>query len=276
MTESPSTVAFTGADPAETDVVVVHATGFCKEVLVPMMRPVQAENPALRVTWLDQRGHGESAPHPGPFDWDALARDVLVVLDGAGQPVGIGHSSGGAAIARAEILAPGTFSQLILIEPIIFPPPYERRDIPLAAGAERRRRSFSSRDDARERFGAGPFADWDPEVLRLYVDHGFAQTEDGWTLRCEPWVEADFYREGSNVDTWDRLDQISCSVTVVTGARSDSHQDPYLGSLLNQFARADLVILDELGHLAPMEGPEIVGACIASVIDGPQVGPTIA
>ena len=243
----------------------VHATGFCKELWLPVVEALASQAP-FRWTLIDQRGHGESTPHPGPFDWHNLAVDLLGLIPADAGVVGVGHSSGGAALARAEALRPGTFSRLVLIEPIILPGPYEPRDIPLAVGAARRRRSFPSRDAAYQRFASGPFHAWDREVLRLYIDHGFTATEEGWTLRCEPAVEAEAYRQGSNVDTWDRLSEIACRVSIVVGSKSDSVLHEHLSDLQDRFPDAGRVVLEGFGHLAPMEAPAAVAATIGPVV----------
>lgn len=258
-------VALEGStDATDLDLFLVHATGFCKELWRPVVVPLLHDDDSLAWMSMDQRGHGGSGSGRPPYEWDLLARDVLAVV-GTGRPrVAVGHSSGGAAIARAEILRPGSFGELVLIEPIIFPPPFGRRDIPLAIGAERRRASFPDRTTARRRFAAGPFGTWKPEALDLYVDHAFADRDGELSLRCKPDVEADFYREGANHDTWDRLEEIGVPVTLVVGELSDSHTEPFVGLLRDQFRGADLVVVPGVGHLAPMEEPE----AIASVIEG--------
>lgn len=269
-------ISIAGSRPDQANALFVHATGFCKETLSPVVDRLESMVGGFEAMLMDQRGHGASTPHAGPFDWNSLSLDVLGVLGGAGEPVvGIGHSSGGAAIARAQILDPGTFAHLILIEPIVFPGPYEVRDIPLSVGAQRRRRFFDSREAAWNRFHDGPFSGWDPDALDMYVDNGFHETSDGWTLRCEPATEAEFYRQASNVDTWDRLDEIQCPVTVVSGERSTTHVDPYLGLLVNQFANADQVVLTGLGHLAPMESPAAVADVIRDAMERFSTLPTI-
>jgi pimeloyl-ACP methyl ester carboxylesterase len=265
--------------------VYAHATGFCKELWLPVVRRVDTAMDAEESSaiLLDQRGHGDSTPFTGPLLWDLVARDVVAALDDVPHPiVGVGHSGGGAAIARAEILSQGTFSMMILIEPIVWPPPFERRDLHLAANAEKRRRTFASRDAARERFSTGPFSAWDDEVLDLYVDHAFRQADGGWTLKCEPTVEAETFRQAANVDTWDRLYEIECPVVVLSGEHSDSHQDPYRSLLVDRFRDATSQVIAGVGHLAPMEAPALIGDLIADLIieardvGGGQAAGTIA
>lgn len=270
-------VAHIGAEGSHVDSVFVHATGFCKELWIPVVREAEAAGSLLSsgAMLLDQRGHGDSTPFSGSLKWDLVARDVVEVLADVPHPVvGIGHSGGGAAVARAEILSPGTFSTLILIEPIFYPPPFERRDLFLAVGAEKRRRTFSSRAEARQRFAHGPFSAWDKEVLDLYVDHAFRDADEGWTLKCEPSVEAECYRQGSNVDTWDRLGEIACTVVVVSGETSDSHQEPWLSTLVDRFRDATSVVVEGVGHLAPMEQPARIGGLIAEIVASDGRGET--
>jgi pimeloyl-ACP methyl ester carboxylesterase len=253
------------SDP-DLDLFLVHATGFCKELWRPVARPLLREHASLAWLAMDQRGHGASGQGEPPYEWDLLARDVLAVIGDGRARLGVGHSSGGAAIARAEILRPGTFDGLVLIEPIIFPPPFGRRDIPLATRAERRRATFPDRTTARQRFADGPFATWEPEVLDLYIDHAFTDDGGGRSLRCNPQVEADFYREGTHHDTWDGLSDIDVPVILVVGEHSDSPAEPFVGLLRDRFRHADLVIVPGVGHLAPMEAPESIATIIGGAL----------
>ncbi len=274
MTSSP--LATSGPEPEQASLLSCHATGFCKEVLAPTVRSLEDRVGDLGACHVDLPGHGASTPWEGPLGWHEAAEAVVALLapDQAGL-LGVGHSYGGAVLARAEILRPGSFQHLLLIEPIILPPPYAPQDIPLAVGAARRRPSFDSREAAKHRFGVGPFANWREDVLDAYVDFGFVDDGDRWVLRCKPDVEAETFRQGSNVDTWDRVGEIDCPVTIVAGSESGTHHDPYLSLLADRFLDVEVVVLDGLGHLAPMEDPEAVGAVLADAIVRRGSVPTI-
>ena len=82
-----------------TGALFVHANGFCKELWWPVVERLSG----IRALAIDQRGHGESAVGPPPFDWWDLGRDALSWVMTLDAPrLGVGHSSGGAALAMAE------------------------------------------------------------------------------------------------------------------------------------------------------------------------------
>jgi pimeloyl-ACP methyl ester carboxylesterase len=196
-----------------------------------------------------------------------LTDDVMLTMGEHTGLIGVGHSCGGAVIARAAALAPDLFSSIILIEPIIFPPPYARVDIPLAVAAQRRRSRFASRDAAYERFASGPMASWTPEALAAYVDFGFVDDGDGVVIKCAPAVEADVFREGANNDTWDLVPGISIPVTIVSGERSDTHTQPFLDALYRQFDDPTMIAVPDTGHFLPMEEPEVVAMMVVRALE---------
>ena len=250
-------------------VVAAHATGFCKELWEPVIR--RARRP-WRVVAPDQRGHGESAPPPLPIDWWDLGRDLLAVVDQAAgeRPVGLGHSSGATALAMAELLCPGTFRALVLVEPIVFPPPYFRgEENPMSAAALRRRSSFPSPEAALAAFRErGPFRRWTDEALALYVEHGLRPQDGAWALKCRPEVEAEFYRGATAHGVWERLGEVRCPVLLVAGADSDTHPPSFLDAIGRRFAGARVAVVPGVGHFAPMEQPGAVAGLLDSVPPG--------
>ncbi len=257
-----------GPDPAPS-VVAVHATGFCKEVLRPVVAALSSLVEAGAVTAVDQRGHGSSDRPEPPFDWWDLGGDVLAVVEqiGGAGPVAVGHSAGGAAVAMAELMSPGAFSALVLVEPIIFPPPHLRQEEgPLVDAALKRKRLFASPAAAAENFAVKPaFAGWHPAALIDYVEHGLRPSADGWVLACVPEVEAEFYRMGSAHDAWDGLDRLTLPVTLVAGERSTTHHGAYLEDLASRFGSPPVVdIVPEASHFVVMERPELIAAHVAA------------
>jgi pimeloyl-ACP methyl ester carboxylesterase len=257
-------IATASGGQGQPSVFFVHATGFCKEVWNPVITALTTDP----FSWMsmDLRGHGDSATGEFPHRWDLLGGDVLGVLDGRTGLVGVGHSCGGTALARAEVARPGTFRYLVLIEPIIFPTPAHRLDGPMSAVARKRRGMFESREAAKQRFRSGPFSDWTEASMDAYLDGGFFQTEEGFELKCSPEVEADYYAEGANHDTWDLIGSIEPPVMLIAGEHSDTHRDPYLSALAAQFQHVELHVLSDVGHLVPMEDPQAVAGLVDAVL----------
>ena len=262
-------VARWGAQQPHADLVMSHATGFCKEVLHPVTDALATMRSAGRVVSFDHRNHGASARAPRPHGWWSLADDVLAVLDSVDRPVGVGHSCGGAALTYAELRRPRMFRSLVLIEPIIFPegPDTDVED-ELAKRALRRKPRFPSREEAYENFAEKPaFGAWDPAALRAYVDHGLVADGSEWALACERHDEADFYRQARHQTGWERLGEITCPVTIVFGEQSSSHSQTFVAELAARFTGTEVTVVSISGatHFVPMERPvEIAKLIVAS------------
>ena len=81
------------------------------EVILPLLPA------SLRVIVPDQRGHGRSDRAPDGYSMDAMARDVVELMDALNVPTAtvVGHSMGSFVARRAASLAPERISRLVLV-----------------------------------------------------------------------------------------------------------------------------------------------------------------
>lgn len=252
------------------DLLLVHATGFCGGVWAPVAKHLDG----FHVTALDVRGHGRSdAPTidvaPG-MSWAGTGADVLTAVDALGlsDPLGVGHSMGGASLLIAELERPGLFRALWAYEPIVFPPSVldaPGRPNPLAEGARRRRATFPSARAALENYASKPpFDALDAEGLGAYVRYGFASAADGSvTLRCRPEVEAATFEMGPRHRTFEQLGRVAPPTTVACG-RIEVGPAAFAPAIAAALAHGRLEEHPGLGHFGPLEDPTAIAASITA------------
>ena len=250
-----------------TAVAFAHATGFCGGVWNPVVAAIRPDRRAI--VW-DFPGHGSGPELPHPVDWWAFGDWTLSRLAGVGsQPlVGVGHSMGGAALLMAEIKSPGTFTELLLIEPIVVPPPFVRSDGPMSDRALKRKSRFVSREEARANFaGKLPFSAWDPGAFEGYLACGLIETPGAAELACKPADEAEIYRTATLHGVWDHLDQVEVPTTILAGAWSDTHQPEFVRTLAARIPGCRVEIVAGTGHFLPMEMPLLVADRIEQIVE---------
>jgi pimeloyl-ACP methyl ester carboxylesterase len=242
-------------------VLFCHPTGFLGMTWAPM---AAALADAAHAWALDFRGHGDStSPASMDFGWEGMADDVLAVVDELGVPagrlVGAGHSMGGTALLMAELRRPGTFARLWLYEPIVSP--VRASEGPrvnfMAEAARRRRPWFPDRDAAYANFAAKPPLDsLDPAALAAYVAYGLRDQPDGDAveLKCPPEVEARVFEGGFGQDTFVRVGEVRCPVTVAIGAEGPGPAAFGL-PLVEALPHGRLDRFGDLSHFGPMEDP---------------------
>ena len=251
-------------------VLAAHGTGFCKEIFAPIATELGSLMQGFEIRALDQRGHGDSGMPETPVDWWDSARDALAVLGGASGAFGVGHSLGGVTLAMAELLAPGTFSALLLLEPVFLAGPIrETEDGPLIRATLKRKHRFVSPDVALERWeGREAFAQWDERVLRAYAHGGLRATNGLWELKCAPKLEAEFYKAATRHGAFNRLEEVGAPVHVIAGQRSSVLTPAFVESIRSRFLRGTSEIVAGLSHFLPMEQPDLIARRVSSLVDG--------
>jgi pimeloyl-ACP methyl ester carboxylesterase len=248
-----------------------HATGFHGYCYLPI---ADALDDRFTSYALDYRGHGDT---PRPADWqvdwerygdDALAAARAIAPDGG--LTGFGHSMGGAALLMAAHREPDLFDTIVLFEPIVFPPDgtgpapsggsasEEGPGGPsmLVVGARRRRPTFESFDAALANFGSKPpMMNFDPDVLRLYVAHGFRTSPEGVRLKCDPEHEARTFEQGGVHGTWELLPEITDRVIVVTGVVDGTGPASIAQGIAERLPNSTFVSRPEFDHFGPFVEP---------------------
>jgi pimeloyl-ACP methyl ester carboxylesterase len=245
-----------------------HATGFHGYCYLPIADHLTDR---FRTYALDYRGHGDTArPDDWEVDWSRYGDDAeaaSMAVAPSGGLIGFGHSMGGSGLLMAAARHPGLFDLIVAFEPIILPPDADTsgaRGSVMSDTARRRRASFASFEAAQENFASKPpMASFDPDVLRLYVAHGFRPAPEGVRLACDPEHEARTFEANRTHDTWDRLPDISTRVIVVT---SDDGDGPALFAprIAERLANAKLVELPDTDHFWPYVDPRSAAELISS------------
>jgi pimeloyl-ACP methyl ester carboxylesterase len=162
-------------------------------------------------------------------------------------------------------------ARAVLIEPVLIagpPAPAPWMESPLAQGALRRRTTFASRDDMFARLRPRmPFETWREEFVRLYVDHGVAERDDGGVeLLCPGTIEAQVYANAAMSDSYALLERCTVPTLLVRGADSPGLGPREEAEALRRLPNARAVAIPEAGHFVPMERPEAVAAEIAGFL----------
>jgi pimeloyl-ACP methyl ester carboxylesterase len=267
------------AGPDAPVVVIAHANGLCALAYRPLAEHLAG---AARCLAIDMRAHGSSVTPDGlDFAWRGFGDDVEAVLDQAvpaGATVhGVGHSLGGAALLLAASRRPGALRSLWLFEPIVPPAgglPAENHRNPMADGAERRRDTFSSAEEAFANYAAKPpFAVLDPEALAGYVEGGFAPSPEGITLRCRPAWEAAIYRTAAGNGVWDVLESVTAPVAVAAGHGEGTFSPAnFAGPTAERLPAGVLEPHPDLGHFGPLQDPPVMARAVRAWLASYEAG----
>ena len=248
-----------------------HATGFHGYCYLPIADELSDDFTSFA---LDYRGHGDTArPDDWQVDWDRYGDDALAAARAIapdGGLVAFGHSMGGAGLLMAAHREPGLFDVIVAFEPIVFPPreidPHEGTEnngTLLSRGARKRRASFDSFQEAIANYSSKPpMMAFDPDVLRLYVAHGFRAAPEGVRLKCDPEHEARTFDTGGTHATWAVLPEIETRVVVVAGKVDEFGPAAIAEEIADRLPNASYVERDEWNHFSPFVDPAAMAGLV--------------
>ena len=229
-----------GGEP--TTLVFLHLWGGSHRTFAPVIASLAS---GCAVVSYDHRGWGAARDLPGPYGISELADDALAVIAGLGlgRYVLVGHSMGGKVAQLAASRRPQGLAALALIAPA---PPRPAVD---AKAAEALTHAFDSREtvsDALQRMlTARPLP---PDLQEQMIDDGLAGNREAqlaWPLG------------GITEDITAATTAIEVPVQVLAG-RQDRVDPPESleANLLPFIPGARMTVLEETGHLSPLEVPE--------------------
>jgi pimeloyl-ACP methyl ester carboxylesterase len=277
-------------NPGAPTIVLVPGTGLPSELFLG----VEA---LLGDTWhgysFDRRGQGRSSTPDTGWDFADFARDLRLAMGalGIGPAVGIGHSAGGTDMLLAAAEAGSPFSRLVIMEPTLQdpripplnetrPPTWERS----LMRARRRRIEYPSVEDVLARWRDAPnFQRARPDLFRAHVEAAFEPTEAGTVrLRCLPELERAMVRPimqaferryrppDGRPDPFRPLLDLAIPVTLTTSEFSGGYYAEMVQRGLSMLPNARHVHLRGVGHLVPLEQPEVVVELLPATFDRTQ------
>ena len=130
----------------------------------------------------------------------------------------------------------------------------------MSEGARRRRAVFESAADAFDHYRSRPlFERWPDEAIRLYVEHGTFQREDGrLQLKCPGEIEGEIFANSASLNIWEVLPRIKAPVLVIRGEHTEDFLGTLAASVAERVPNGRLETVPDAGHLAPMERPDAI------------------
>lgn len=205
--------------------------------------------------------------------WHLLTRDLIAFMETHGlyDVLGVGHSMGGVATLYAALERPELFRAVVLIDPVFLPaawleqvrtdPTLNPYEMPLVAGALKRRASWESLAEAFARFRPKEvFSRLSDAALWDYV-HAVARpaADGGYQLAYPRAWEARIYALPPT-DVWECLPRLTHPTLALRGTDSDTLH-PSAWAMWQQLQpQATFVEIPAAGHLLTMEQPfEVAG-----------------
>ncbi|HNK64327.1 MAG TPA: alpha/beta hydrolase [Anaerolineales bacterium] len=254
----------------------LHANGYPPECYQPLLEHLQNQHHVfgmkLRPLWGDANMNELR-------DWHPYSEDLLRFLSDVGPDpvIGVGHSIGGTVTLRAAMRTPEKFRAIVLLDPVLFVPPFMmiwnvmratglgERTHPLIAGAKKRRRLFDNLETVFRGYRSRSiFRYMSDEGLRTYIQ-GITRinAEGKFELAFSPEWEAHIYLTGMrDFDLWRGLPNFSVPTLIIRGAETDTFMERAERLIKKKNSNIQIVTMPKATHILPLEHPQEVAQLI--------------
>ena len=254
------------------------ANGYSPGVYAPLFRSLHKtldiESLLMRAQWPDIGKPAES------LRWQTYADDLIYFLElrNTHPIIGMGHSMGATATVFAAAKRPDLFSELVLIEPAalptkiamwdpILPFSFRRRFLQPGKSTLKRRHCWPNRRDFREKCESWKtLQGFSKEALDAFASSAVIDTSKGVELAFPREWEAHNYFCPPSI--WSNLKKVTCPVTVIRGESSEYFSDTMWSYWQRKRPQDNIIKLDGLGHLLPLQEPALCAATINHVLGG--------
>jgi pimeloyl-ACP methyl ester carboxylesterase len=257
----------------------LHANGYPPECYKPLLELLKTEyrvfGMVLRPLWDDAKPEDIKSWHPLSDDLlRFLASTTALAPPPSAEPViGVGHSIGAVVTLRAALRDPGRFRALVLIDPVLFVPPFiamwsviralglKDRVHPLILGAQKRRRTFDDLETVFRGYrNRTIFRYMSDGILWAYIE-GITKPSDGggYELVYSPEWEAQIYRTSMrDFDIWRDLPKLDSPTLFLRGAETDTFLENAARLVKRKQPKVRVEALPLSTHLLPLERPQEV------------------
>ena len=232
------------------------------------------------VAAIDRFGHD---PHyPVTSNWPHLVEQLAAFASKEVERIGqkvylVGHSLGGIVSVMTAALHPHLARGVLMLDsPLISG--WRANAVSVAKRtqmvgsvspgkvSQRRRDLWPTQAAAFEHFARKRiFAEWEPQVLRDYMEHGLEEVDGQWALRFDRAVETAIYNTlPHNLVTLLRKHPLQCKAAFIGGLSSVEMQQ--VGTALTKRVVRGRVTMIDGTHLFPMERPGVTAATVEAAL----------
>jgi pimeloyl-ACP methyl ester carboxylesterase len=253
-------LAYYDSEVEKPPLLICHANGYSSGCYQYYFKTLEKK---YRILALDFAGHGKSEFSLAFKNWYFFRDQILTLLDHEKitQVQSIGHSLGGASSLLASVLEPERFEKLIVWDPVIL----GLRLIflskifgnPLARGAAKRRKTFSSLELVRRSYKKFPaFAHFDAGIYEDYLTACLRKTGNGdeVELCCDPRVEAKIFSH-SHFLVYLNFLKIESEVHVLIPKDYEVCSPKLARMITRKNPKSSVTIWENVSHFFPFERP---------------------
>lgn len=245
-------IAYTLSSGGETDLpplLLIHGAGGSRMSWPHEIRRAMA----FDVYSIDLPGHGKS-PGPGESSVDGYVKRIRTFMDEVGVEhwIPAGHSMGGAIALTFALQSPERIAGLVLV----------------GTGAKLRVHPDildMTHDEKTFASGAEMITDWSfsERTDRQLVDLSSRQLRQvhSQTVRAD-------YHACDSFDVMDHLSEVQAPCLVICGAEDRMTPVKYSHYLVDQIPNAEMVVIEDAGHMVMLEKPKVVAEAITDFVRG--------